>query len=403
MRNPRLDSLRAFAVFSVMLHHYIIVDTSSHTTLDAMMRHGVHLPDLGYHGVQFFFMLSGFLITGILLRARFRNPSDRLGVWKTFEFRRALRIFPPYYALLLGASLVAVGLEVKPLWFPDELPSLLAYRGHVALYSGASLGSMSHLWSLGIEEYFYLFWPVVILAPSRKLIGPSIVCVLLATFAYRTAYTWISPEGWVIIDGTRTVVQVQGEELLIHYSIYGFVPQATILVAGGLLAWVMEERTDIGRKLQSAAAWAASRVWVWLPLMALTCWIWVLVRSVIYDVPLITRGGWDAMPLWKGVLVATELLAYGTAILVAALPRGSTWSRVLELRPLVWIGTVSYGIYLLHLPLLNGLFEPGRALDAFPSPVRFVGYVAATISLAALSWRFFEQPVQRLRERLYPA
>jgi peptidoglycan/LPS O-acetylase OafA/YrhL len=166
---PQLDGLRAFAVFAVMLHHFLPLNRV--------------LPEdfvtLGSLGVRLFFVLSGFLITGILLRCRQRasdgetKPSQQL---RRFYVRRFLRIFPVYYVTLGIVALL-------------NLPTVReSFFWHVAYLSnflfsflGRFEGPLSHFWSLAVEEQFYLLWPwLIVFAPRRFLHGIILMTVISA-------------------------------------------------------------------------------------------------------------------------------------------------------------------------------------------------------------------------------
>ena len=143
-RFTQLDSLRAFAVFAVIV---------SHTGPRALDPYA-----LGMRGVQLFFVLSGFLITGILLTARHATTS-RPRTLRAFYCRRFLRIFPAYYAVLLITLLIGIP-EVR-----EGLAWHLTYLSNVrAARLGIWEGPVSHLWSLSVEEQFYLCWPLLVLS-----------------------------------------------------------------------------------------------------------------------------------------------------------------------------------------------------------------------------------------------
>ena len=160
---PQLDALRAVAVLGVMLHHY---------WPEAEKALGL---STGFLGVQLFFVLSGFLITGILLRARDRvqlgQSSTAHGIGQ-FYVRRVLRIFPLFYAMLAIAWLAGLP-EVR-----DSLPWHLMYASNVYMVRIQDWhGSVSHLWSLAVEEQFYLVWPFVIFFMPRRWLLPVFVGV----------------------------------------------------------------------------------------------------------------------------------------------------------------------------------------------------------------------------------
>ena len=155
---PQLDSLRTIAVFGVMLHHF---------WPEAEIRAGL---TFGFLGVQLFFVLSGFLITGILLRGRevaHRTQQSARKSFGLFYARRFLRIFPLFYATLAVAWWVGLP-EVR-----DSVFWHLAYASNIYfVHIGDWHGSISHLWSLAVEEQFYLVWPFIILLTPRRFLLP---------------------------------------------------------------------------------------------------------------------------------------------------------------------------------------------------------------------------------------
>jgi peptidoglycan/LPS O-acetylase OafA/YrhL len=191
----QLDGLRAVAVGAVMLQHFWL---------------GAGLFDFGAMGVRLFFVLSGFLITGILLKSRElldsgeQRPSFALG---RFYIRRFLRIFPLYYAVLLAAWLLR-------LWGTrGEMGWHLAYLTNVDLFlRGRWWGDISHFWSLAVEEQFYLVWPLVILLAPRRRCSASRPPASPATrwaASFRSAAWTLSASAptwpWVSIQACGTI------------------------------------------------------------------------------------------------------------------------------------------------------------------------------------------------------
>jgi peptidoglycan/LPS O-acetylase OafA/YrhL len=182
LRLPALDGIRGLAVLGVMAEHYEIRDWPWRAGFQSPVWHAIQL---GGVGVDLFFVLSGFLITGILLDTRSRSD-----YFRTFMLRRALRIFPLYYAALV------VIFVLVPLTLPAEFPGtpdavqlwywsylvnfLLAAKGWAA---GAPLGA--HFWSLAVEEQFYLFWPLLVWLCSRRILAFVCVTCVIGALALR--------------------------------------------------------------------------------------------------------------------------------------------------------------------------------------------------------------------------
>jgi peptidoglycan/LPS O-acetylase OafA/YrhL len=326
-RLPQLDGLRAVAVTMVMAFHFI-------PWID-------RVAPLGAIGVRLFFVLSGFLITRILLSSRTDNPSTAL---RSFYIRRSLRIFPLFYLVLALAALINIG------------PVRSTIGWHVTYLTNAYLfmrgdwhGSISHLWSLAVEEQFYLIWPwLVWLLPERRL--PALI----------TAMVCAAPLSRLLIGGPMSAV----------------LPFACLdsLGTGALLALPAARRTMIG----------AGRA-IGVPLLA-------AALALRY-------AGFHGVPLEAALDFGVSLTA---SWIVGRAARGFEGSigGFLTARPIVYLGTISYGLYLYHgfMPYVLGRYLPGFV--EMPWELRFVLLTAATLATAALSWRLFEAPILALKDRL---
>src|SRR5208337_4189358 len=157
-----LDGIRALAVIAVMIQHF---DPGT-----------VRWIKLGHVGVRVFFVLSGFLITGILLQARQSAEIDGLSKWRVlrnFYARRFLRIFPIYYLVILVTWVAGIA-EMR-----ESVGWNLSYLSNFYFYQrGTGNYSVTHLWSLAVEEQFYLLWPLLILFLPRKWLAGAIVSAI---------------------------------------------------------------------------------------------------------------------------------------------------------------------------------------------------------------------------------
>jgi peptidoglycan/LPS O-acetylase OafA/YrhL len=289
----QLDGLRGLAVLAVLLHH----------TIPAANR-----LNLGGLGVQTFFVLSGFLITGILLRARAQAQAAGQGrrhVIRSFYARRFLRIFPLYYAVLFAAALLTLPLVRETFFW---------HLGYLSNYYSAfhpvwPEKPINHLWSLSVEEQFYLVWPVlVLLTPLRRL--PWVLSVMiLAAPRCRAVVLRIDPH---ITGGAFTIACLD------------------TLGAGALLAW-LEQRKSEGDVIHDRLA--RFGLWAGLALAA------VMLALRILD------KGWSI----RQVLEETSYMLLALWVVDRAI-RGfrGVGKAVLEFRPLVYLGTISYGAYVYH-------------------------------------------------------
>ncbi|UWU29335.1 acyltransferase [Rhizobium sp. WSM1274] len=336
LREPQLDGLRAIALLSVFYSHFW--EESS---------------DLGHLGVRFFFVLSGFLITSILLNARAHDNHTAATI--AFFARRAARIWPPYF-LLLGCCWLAAGALKLPL-MNESLPwhalflSNIWYAAH-----GPEPWALQHLWTLAVEEQFYLIWPFVILAlPSRhllKLCGALVSC----TIFYRAS--------------AFALGKVDEANALPFDSI-------DALAAGAALSFLAVDGRSFPR---------------WL--------LWVSVPVGV--VGFIMQIAFDLGNLVEWVLLEGALVLPLTAI-VAVASKGQLL-KILANKSLSGLGRISYGAYLYHLPLwavllrLSDHFGMGDLFVRGPFTMVVVGSLSTLMALA--SWVMLERPVMAWSKRV---
>lgn len=343
-----LDGLRAIAVLAVIAYH-----------LNLTWAPG------GLLGVGVFFVLSGYLITDILAA-----QWDRLGriKFKEFWLRRARRLLPgllvmivlvvgwvsvfdPRQLVALRGDVLAAILYVSNWWYIfHHVPYFLRYGNPAPL---------THLWSLAVEEQFYLLWPLVLWLGLRYL--PKrwhlVVLTLLAALASAALMAWLYHPG---TDPSRVY--------------YGTDTRAFSLLLGAALALVWPSRRLLP-VVAPRVRWSLDLVGG-LGLLAIAWMVW---QTNQYETS-----------LYRGGMV---LLALATVGVVAALAHpASRLSRVLGFKPLRWLGVRSYGIYLWHYPVIV-LTTPAINTTGV-NPERAVAQVAASIGLAALSWRFVEEPIR---------
>ncbi len=340
---PHLEGLRGVAVLAVLLFHL-----------------GLSGVQGGFTGVDVFFVLSGFLITGLLLRERERTGRIDLAA---FYARRARRILPAAILVIVVtvgvAAVVLAPLDVPRVTLDGAASALSIGNVRFAIestdyFAEPTPSPFRHYWSLGVEEQFYLFWPALIILalrarrdrplPPRQWVGVVVGLVVIGSLA-----------------GSIALTAVNGP-----WAFYSFPTRAWQLGLGGLLAvaagWI-ERRS--GRLLAALAA---------LGLAGVVGSFVVLAGSMPYP------G------------VAALLPSFATAAVIAGGARPGPAASLLGLAPVRWLGRISYSLYLWHWPIL---VLPVLALGRPLAPEESVVLGAGSIALAALSWRFVEEPFRR--------
>jgi peptidoglycan/LPS O-acetylase OafA/YrhL len=330
---PQLDGLRAVAVLAVAWSHW-----APHHQYGIPFGAGVHL----------FFVLSGYLITRILLRVR--QAGSRLLGLRAFYIRRLLRIFPAYY-LWVAVGIVAVP-YVRSTW-----PWHVGYLSNLLFYNQAEwAGPVSHWWSLAVEEQFYLVWPLAVLFAPGPLLLP-LICVGIAIAApFRAGLTAAGhPLAFVGIL-TPSVLDCLGLGSLLGLVSASPESEWRRLIGGGVLA--------IGAGcMASAVFWPA------------------------VSIPALSQTG--VALLFTGLVWAAARQISG--------PIGT----LLECGPMQYLGRISYGFYLSHnfAPFLLGLAHVD--LPAHPRVVQLGLLFVTTLVPAALSWHLMERPLNELK-RFFP-
>ena len=320
--------------------------------LAVLVFHNYRVP-LGWVGVDLFFVLSGFLITRILLVSKARSD-----YFRSFYVRRALRIFPVYYLLLLVAYCVDPAVGHRVWWFAAYLSDF------TPLFPDMAVRALHHTWSLAVEEQFYLLWPLLIwVCPGRWL---SAVCVALL----------------VLVELTRVCAVPLGASVaFVNYNI------ATrcdgLLVGAWLAAQVVHGvRPNPGNIRVSRAVLAGA-------LLVIAALIATRKFSVSQNPNVWMQG----LGMWAVAFGACAAVWLGMAGEV-----GRFGYAVLQFKPLVYVGRISYGLYLWHQPILiwakERFFEPSSLREHL-----LLGTSVSVVSLlvAMLSFRYFEAPILSLR------
>jgi peptidoglycan/LPS O-acetylase OafA/YrhL len=356
---PGLDGVRGLAIVGVLVLHTL--DRAPETgLLDGLV---VRAANFGWMGVDLFFVLSGFLITGILL-----DQKGKPGYFRTFYSRRVLRIVPVYVAFVL------FGMYLAPLVGASPASTAVWLRGHAAWYwtwtqnilfareSVQAIHAPEHLWSLAVEEQFYLLWPLVVFVVTPKALSRVALACFVAAELARIAF---------IVNGAP------------ERAIYQLLPtRMDTLAAGAFLACAMRDPA----LLRALTRWRA-------PVAIAACVL--LAVAAFFD------------PSLAPYPPVTQLYAFpAIAMLCALLVLSATGpATVFAWAPLRFFGRYSYGMYIWHLAVK-------RVLDArtdwltprlvggsylLSDAASLVVLVTATTLVALVSWHLIEQPFLRLK------
>ena len=372
---PALDGIRGVAILLVLAAHSVANLPFAGVTLVPAA-----LASFGWAGVDLFFVLSGWLITGILL-----DGGDGPGARRAFYFRRALRIWPLYVLLLTILSTLAWG---WPALAPEDAAAFREnapwywthtynwFLVHVAGTDATFVDAYGTgpLWSLAIEEQFYLVWPVIV----------------AAVVAWRglRALAWVCA-GLALASGVLRVGLLAAGVPLDALTVMPFTRLEGLAIGSGLAAAARVPAA--GEVLRARTAWLAARP-QWAILGALAVHAASLWARALGGRPMIEVVGVPLATAWFG------------AVLVAAVAHGpdTALARALSGRLLRGAGRISYGLYVWHTP---AVYFVGRAVQArFPGGGEITAYVASytvAVGVALLSWYAWERPWLSLR-RLAP-
>lgn len=339
-RIDSLDGIRAMAAAFVMIFHFVGHHGESKWIVQAST--------IGQTGVDLFFVLSGFLITRILLYSR-ASPH----YFRTFFLRRALRIFPLYYGFLTIYFFVPPLISHSPIpSFPSQLWSWLYLQDLPATFASLHSTGPAHFWSLAVEEHFYFIWPAMIFVLSRKRLPLLILATLVVPALLRVAF--------------------------LHYGIGVFFFTLTRfdgLGFGALLAFLF-----------------AGEPW---PMRHIGMFRYLLIGLGLLLVPsfaVLSGSRYDWLQVVKPSLISAFYFSLiGFCISDAA---ARSLVRLFCIKPLRWLGSISYGLYVFHptcFAIVHRLVAPPEFfIDATLS-------FGLTIALAYISYYFFESPILGLR------
>ncbi len=366
---PALDGLRAIAVLLVMLVHF--------GKLQA-----------GWIGVHLFFVLSGFLITGILLHERERQP--HLGPYlKRFIWRRSLRIFPAYY-LYIGVLFALAALTGILSGLGDEAPTLLTYtQNWKQVLSRPGIGEgpeLGHLWSLCVEEQFYLVWPFVIFLIPKRILGPFLIALVVLGPAIR----WL--EGlWMMAHWQEDYIRAQSLYMMTTTHL-------DALALGAVIAYYR-----LHEKIQRPLLWLFGGLALFL---AYGTFAYLSLPATGMEMRPSTLGyTYNTLHLNNHIWSFTSVNLAMAGALLAAAGKANPFKSILENKWLMSIGAVSYGLYLWHHLVLTGIDAGLEAISinsdaGLGLALRFILFLSLSILWAKLLFSFFEAPFLRLKDKV---
>ncbi len=366
---PVFDGVRGIAILAVIMYHTGSI-AGGGGGVDRVVG---HVTGAGWLGVDLFFVLSGFLITGILL-----DTKGDQGYFRSFYARRTLRIFPLFYAVVVVAVIAiplafALGLAPDRLrHYSDDLWGnqlwLWTYtHNYLQASEPHTLPGLGHMWSLAIEEQFYLVWPLAVYLTPRRRLLPLIVVVCAAVFVLRTGLAQSGTDPWALRHWTFTRIDT--------------------LLFGAMAAVIVRTPT----------VWARVRPVV-LPLAVSIGTL--LVGNTVLTGPLRLDSAASAMLVYP-------MAAVGCAALIVWLCSSS--AKPLEAAWLRKVGFYSYAMYVFHWPInqafvslwrRTGVTEALTGGTALPLVLlQFAVVTAAAFVAAVISWKLWEERWLRLKDR----
>lgn len=347
---PALDGLRGAAILLVLLHAFNVIHVDSLATRLADLA-----LNIGWIGVQLFFVLSGFLITGILLDTR-----GAPGYWRNFFMRRVLRIFPLYYVALLLAFVILSAFLPMPAGHGEHQSWLWLYIENIGAPFGHVEAGFTHFWSLCVEEQFYLLWPLLVwLGGQRGVFVIGAALVVLAVFTRVLARMYFPGDLGAEIGYVFTLCRMDA------------------LAIGAMAACaVRNPRLHAGLERVGAAR--------------------LLVAGLALTLVAIQIGGWQRVGAAMQGFGYTGIAAGFALVLLAVLFPAGLAARSMAMAPLRSVGKVSYAMYVVHAPLHVHVGLP--LLERWvpqPDMLQVIVYAllmgVVTWLLGLLSWQVFER------------
>jgi peptidoglycan/LPS O-acetylase OafA/YrhL len=349
---PHLDGLRCFAIIGVLCEHFGVA-------LPAMIR-------FGPLSVRFFFVLSGYFITLSLWKLQTEIAGSKRGSFLPvcrFYLSRFLRIGPPFYlALVLGALLGIDEVRTNFLWLATfQTNNYIAFIGYWP-------EAISHFWSLAVQEQFYIIWPLVVLTLPKRWFMRTMISFIIFGLVFRI---------FCIATAAPTLTR--------WVTLFGCFDSFAV---GALIAYLRQARLlDRISSLPRTVLFA-------MPLTAFACFFMGRALMTLPE---------DNIFLALTESVDAVFLAWLLAMSLGGI--SGRYGRILAWPPIVYVGRISYGIYVYHvfvIIVISPLLVPYGMSPDHNAAARIFVLMAFTLALSSLSWHFLEQPFLAWKEALKP-
>jgi peptidoglycan/LPS O-acetylase OafA/YrhL len=357
-RIPQLDGLRGVAIAMVVIFHYVgnVIELGASRFVSVLLRS----TSLGWSGVDLFFVLSGFLIGGILLDAR-----ESTNYFRVFYRRRLCRIFPLYFAFLtvfLFAAHFSLSPELQPLFHPAipwQVSATFCQNFWMTIHNTLGAAAVSPTWSLAVEEQFYLTIPAVIYFVSPRLLIRFVVGGIVLAPLIRFAIFTVNPQ---LTTAIYVLLPCRMDSLLFGVAAAYFLRQP------GAWEFVRAHRRQM---------------WTAIELLTVVCALLLIPRPMF--APLTMLVGYDCLAILYVCILVTSLVDQRLAGVLQA-----KWLRSL--------GAIAYCVYLIHQLLFALVFALLKGRSNAWSTTAIIALVL-TIIVAKISWEWFEKPLVRLGHR----
>ena len=363
---PGLDGLRAIAFLLVFALH-------------------TNYLQIGWVGVSLFFVLSGFLITGILLDMKKALASNQY--FLKFYGRRFLRIFPLYYFYLLLVVVITtwlISLPYRPRYMQTALDQIkyaffYVYDFFFATDAFKQSNFLDHTWSLSVEEQFYIVWPFLLLQVPDKYLKKLFLAVIIMGPVFRLALYFVHASGVIasLADDPAQAIYPMPFSHMDAFALGAYISRFSIPHAKKQFLILLVLIPVIGFAAQYMATGEIGAV-------------------SAFGYPL-------QMPYSFQFVWGYTLLNYFFAILIYGVAREGWFVRFLEIRPARYLGKISYGMYVYHFPIIwfAGRMADLSIMDPLLKPLIAGVSLVATILMASLSYFLLERPILNLKDRFF--